>query len=146
MTAADRQARNTITTTEAFRKGEPGAIEEVLKLSFSRKFYDSSKINQLDLYIPEDYRSRSGKFGLLMPDLQSYDLIPKLEKLQVPTLIIYGSDEPAATLSGPILDQAMPNSEFMTIPGSGRFPFIEQPAHYLEVVQDFLNKEKTNKL
>lgn len=140
VTAADREARNKITATNAFRNREPAAIEEVMKLSFSRQFHDSSNINQLDLYIPGDYDKRSGKFGLLMPELQSYDLIPALQKLQIPTLVIYGSDEPADTLSGPLLNNTIPNSEFVTIRESGHFPFIEQPDAFMEAVRTFLNE------
>ena len=136
--AEDRKAREAIVTADGFDPRSPESIEKLLLLSFRNKFHDSTYADGLDLYVPDDYRKRSGLFGLLMPELQNYNLLPDLADLQIPTLIIYGSDEPAAEISGKKLDQTIPNSKMVLIKQSGHFPFIEQQKRFMEVVRDFL--------
>ena len=73
-----------------------------------------------------------------MPDLQDFDLLPQLAGLQARTLVLYGAAEPAATISGPKLDAAIPDSTLVIIAEAAHFPMVEQPAAFLKAVRDFL--------
>ncbi|MDX1640501.1 MAG: alpha/beta hydrolase [Balneolaceae bacterium] len=138
VSSKDSLKRQEIMSSDLFQTDPQKAIEQLLILSFRSQFEDPSLADSLDFYIPEDYMMRSQQFGNLMADLMNYDLHSDLEDLQVPTLLIYGGSEPAATISGSELDTIIPNSELVLMQNSGHFPFIEQPEDFLAVIQDFL--------
>lgn len=142
VTDQDRNARSEILNSDLFKNDQPKAIEKLLKASFRSEFYDPSLADSLNLYIPDDYMSRSKKFGYLGPDISSYDLHPELSKLNVPTLLMYGETEPAAKLSGTRLDSTLQNSSLKIIPKAGHFPFIERNDMVIEELRNFLTKNR----
>ena len=73
--------------------------------------------------------------GLIIGDLTSFDL---MEALSVPTLILYGEDEPGASIGGDAIAEAIPSAQRVTIPATGHFPFVEQPEAFLDAVRAFL--------
>jgi pimeloyl-ACP methyl ester carboxylesterase len=99
-----------------------------------------SLLPHLELYVPHDYAERSRQFGFMMKDLMSFDFTADLSAVTVPALIVYGDIEPAAGISGPSLDKALPNSELFVVQHSGHFPFIEQRQATMDVILDFLSK------
>lgn len=135
---ADRAERQAILATEAFAARRPEAIEKLLRLSFRPQFHDPAKLDQLDLYVPDDHPERSRQFAVLRSDLESFDLNSDLGGLTVPTLVLFGRAEPGATLGGPALHQALPVSELVIIEEAGHFPFIEQSEAFLSAVREFL--------
>ncbi|HKL17889.1 MAG TPA: alpha/beta fold hydrolase [Halalkalibaculum sp.] len=139
---ADSLQRQKIMQSRNFRENKPQAIEKLLELSFKNQFYDPENAALLDLFVPEDYMKRSRLFGNLMPYLSSYDLTDELRKLNIPTLIMYGRAEPAADISGPVLNRLITNATFTLIDESGHFPFIEQPMKFRETVSNFINDPK----
>jgi proline iminopeptidase len=124
--------------TEAFARREPAAVERALRISFLPQFHDRTRIDALRLYVPADYAKRSRQFGFMMADLLSFDLLDSLSAVTVPTLIVYGADEPAADLSGPALVEHLPRGRLVTVEGAGHFPFIERPEAFLSTVETFL--------
>jgi proline iminopeptidase len=140
ITAADSIEREAIRQTEAFARQDPEAIARMLRVSYRPQFSDTSRINELQLYVPDDYAQRSRQFAHMMVDLTDFDLHADLADVTVPTLILYGSHEPAAELSGPLLDRQLPNSELVILEGVGHFPFIEQPEAFIDAVSSFLER------
>ncbi|MDX1673124.1 MAG: alpha/beta hydrolase, partial [Balneolaceae bacterium] len=140
MTRSDSLARVEIIQSEAFRKFQPKAIEELLLLSFRNQFFDGSKVDSLDFYIPDDYMERSRKFRNLMVDLAAYDLHDQLSVVKTPTLLIYGSMEPAVEISAPRLQKELPNSTLVIMDDTGHFPFVEKPDIFLQSVRAFLHQ------
>lgn len=140
VTDADRAEMRILRQTEAFAQQRPEAIAELLRTSFKAQFHDRSLINELRIYVPDDYASRSAQFGYMRADLTSFDLQDALTGVDVPTLIIYGAAEPAAQIGGTALDESLPNSELVVIENSGHFPFIEQPDTLFATVLDFLDR------
>jgi len=136
---ADQEARQAILESEAFAAADPQAIEALLRLSFKPQFHDPSRLAELQLYVPEDYMARSRQFGNLMVDLTSYDLHERLAQIEVPTLIIYGADEPGLEIGGRALADAIPGSTLVAIDEAGHFPFIERPEEFFSAVRDFLD-------
>jgi len=124
--------------TEAFAQREPAAVEAALRVSFLPQFHDRTRIDALQLYVPPDYAERSRQFGYMMVDLLRFDLLDSLSAVTVPTLIVYGADEPAADLSGTALVEHLPRARLVTVEGAGHFPFIEQPEAFLSTVEAFL--------
>jgi proline iminopeptidase len=132
--------RNAILESEALKAREPGAIEKLMKVSFSSQFHDPAKAAALEFYIPEDYAARSQRFAALAPELEAYDLHEPLAALTVPTLVLYGEAEPGAALGGKAIADAIPGAELVLIPEAGHFPFVEQPYAFASEVRSFLGR------
>ena len=74
----------------------------------------------------------------MAPELESFDLHDGLESLDVPTLILYGGDEPGGPLGGVAIHERIAGSRYVTIDEAGHFAFIEQPDRFLGAVRAFL--------
>ena len=136
--AADRQA---IINGGALQSDDPrDAIRSLLLLSFRHQVYDTASLSKLDLYVPKDYMVRSSVFGLLGPDLASYDLYAELGKITVPTLLLYGETEHAPAIFTDKMLERLPNARLEIIDQSGHFPFLEQPARFTRTVFSFLKE------
>lgn len=138
ITLGQRMARAELMGSEAFEEERPEAIRDVLLLTFKFQFHDSTKIGGLELFVPDDYGDRARQFNLMREDLMSFDLHEELGSVTVPTLILYGADEPGAEIGGRELHESLPNSRFVVMEEAGHFPFIEQPEAFLGVVREFL--------
>ena len=134
----DTAGAGAVQTSEAFAAGEPATLETVLKLSFRSLLYDRSMADELSFHVEADYLERGRQFGFMIGDLMSYDLMTDLRNMDVPTLVLYGEDEPGATLGGEAIAEAIPGAQRVTIPAAGHFPFMEQPEVFLEAVREFL--------
>ena len=127
-----------IRESEAFLQKTPAGIEAARRFSFKLQFHDPSRIDRLDLYVPDDYMARSSRFGRMQSDLADYDLHEDLRHVQVPTLVLYGATEPSASLGGAAIHAHLPRSQLVLIQEAGHFPFIEQPKAFRGAVESFL--------
>jgi proline iminopeptidase len=134
----DRQEQMRVSGSEAFADGEPEAIAQMLRISMRAQFHNASRLSELAIYVPDDYQDRSAQLGAMGVDLEDFDFHGELERLAVPTLIIYGSAEPGGPIGGVAIDRRLPDSRLVTIPEAGHFPFLEQPQAFLEAVREFL--------
>jgi len=141
VTDEDRSAREALMATESFSAREPEAIRDLLTLTFRSQFHDRAQADRLQLFVPEDYAVRSERFGALGPELAGYDLHGRLRDVRVPTLIVYGSDEPGLAFGGSALREALPDSRLVTIDDSGHFPMLEEPSKFHRLMNDFLDLE-----
>ena len=134
----DTVGAGALRATEAFAAREPAALEAVLRHSFRSQFRVRSLAAELTFHIGEDYLERSRQFGFIIGDLTTFDLMEALRDVEVPTLILYGEDEPGASIGGDAIAEAIPSAQRVTIPASGHFPFMEQPQAFLDAVRAFL--------
>lgn len=138
ITDEQRAESQALRESEAIKGRQPAAIAKLLELSFRPQFNDPTKLDRLELYVPDDYMARSQQFGGLMVDLEAFDYHPQLAAVHVPALLLYGVDEPGAALGGAAIHRALPDSEMVSIENAGHFPFIEQPDAFLAAVRSFL--------
>ena len=134
----DTAGAGALRTTEAFAAGEPAAIGALLRHSYRSQFRDRCLAEELAFHIGEDYLQRSLQFGLIIGGLTTFDLMEALREVDVPTPILYGEDEPGASIGGDAIAEAIPGAQRVTIPATGHFPFVEQPEAFLDAVRAFL--------
>jgi 2-hydroxy-6-oxonona-2,4-dienedioate hydrolase len=70
------------------------------------------------------------------------NLEPKLGKIHVPTLIVWGKQDkiiPVEYASSFV--ESIRNSKFAEMEDCGHVPFVEQPKRFAEILLDFLNRE-----
>jgi len=134
----DTAGAGALRATEAFAAREPAAMKAVLRHSFRSQFRDRALSEELIFHIGDDYLERSRQFGFMIGDLSTFDLIEELQGVDVPTLVLYGEDEPGVSIGGDAILEAIPRAQRVTIPDTGHFPFVEQPEAFLEAVRAFL--------
>jgi proline iminopeptidase len=138
-TDGDVRDRDALMATPAFSRFEPGAIEEMMRISFRPQVQDLAVLDSLNLYFPADYAARSQQMGTLAASLSEFDIHADLAGYTGPVLLIYGEIEPGAGIGGPALVEAFPGAEIRTIQDAGHFSFAEQPVAFLEAVRGFLS-------
>ena len=132
---------NSLSSSGVLRTEDPSPyIKEMLELSFKSQMNDKANLSQLNLFVPKDYMLRSGMFGLLSADLNSFDLWANLAQVKSETLVIYGDIELGGLMHGEKLASSFTNGKFQSVPKSGHFPFIESPEDYFKKVRSFLEE------
>jgi len=138
LTPEDTVGGGALRAAQAFAAQEPAAIAAFLRHSFRSQFRDPSLAEALPFHIAEDYGERSRQFGFMIEDLIGFDLVEELPGIDVPTLVLYGEDEPGAGIGGDVIARAIPGARRVIIPAAGHFPFVEQPEAFLAAVRAFL--------
>jgi pimeloyl-ACP methyl ester carboxylesterase len=70
-----------------------------------------------------------------------HDVAEKLSAINVPTLIIHGSQDLAIDVKmAQIMNDKVPNSSLKIIEGVGHHPMLEKPEEFNKIVLDFLRK------
>lgn len=134
----DTAGMGALRASEAFRAGEPAAIEKMLRLSFRSQLADPALASSLRFHIEPDYGERSRQFGYLLPELMTYDLTGRLPDLRVPTLVVYGAAETGAVRTADTLRALLPDVRVEAVRDAGHFSFLERPEAVLPVVRGFL--------
>jgi proline iminopeptidase len=67
-----------------------------------------------------------------------YDLIPALQRLDIPTLIIYGDNDFCPMVAVSHIAEAIPGSRFVVLPDCGHFAYLEQPDQTFAIIRAFL--------
>lgn len=140
LTAEDTAERERIVSSEGFKAEDPESFADLLRLGFRRQLYDPSRIDELTLTLPPDFRERSEKFGAIAPALADFDLTEQLRAFTRPTLIVYGDAEASAGVSGPHLANTFPDARLTVLGRSGHFPYIENDAAFFATVREFVNE------
>jgi L-proline amide hydrolase len=71
--------------------------------------------------------------------LQGWDITPRLGDVQVPVLVISGEhDEATPAVVRPLVD-ALPDARWELIEDASHSTHLEQPEHFLELVEAFLS-------
>ena len=146
---ADMNRQRTIAASPAYQEGDPETVSQRYRIHFEHA-----------LAKPEDYEKlmarmrlefiRQGKEGIvkaravedrLMLDTWSkdtYDLLPKLQSVHIPTLVITGDRDFIPVEIAQHIAQAIPNARFVRLPACGHFSYMECPSEVRSALHDFL--------
>ncbi len=73
--------------------------------------------------------------------LGDYNLMPLLDRVKAPVLVIHGAADPIPIESSQAWANGMPNARLLIITGAGHMPQIEQPEIFFKAVETFLKGE-----
>jgi proline iminopeptidase len=135
----DQQKRMQIINSTAFRQNDPGALAELIKLSFAKNMARPDLVDSIQLYYPLDFAKKNASLKYLFRDLTDYDLYDACSKIVIPTLIIEG-DADLGLEAAKKLSTTIKSSALHIIPHSGHFPFIENPQLFDQLVREFLRR------
>jgi pimeloyl-ACP methyl ester carboxylesterase len=85
-----------------------------------------------------DYQAASPVMKATMSKLLSADLSDDLPKINIPTLLIWGTDDTATPLAdGKKMEKLIPDAGLIEIPG-GHWAFMERIPHIIAILRNFL--------
>ncbi|MDN7125979.1 alpha/beta fold hydrolase [Pseudidiomarina terrestris] len=88
----------------------------------------------------ERYQQRKAQYVQIAEDFRNLDQLDgRLQQIEVPTLVIWGSvDQLLDASSAEVWQQQLPQSELEIFAGVGHMPMVERPAQTAGRVQEFL--------
>ena len=106
--------------------------EDFYRLFFTTYLYDPKDVEKLNLkqIFPQDYFESLSNETVRKP----YNLVPALNVLQFPTLVIHGDTDPIPAAAV----ESIPHTQFLLIEQCGHFPFVEKPDIFFEAIRGFL--------
>ena len=145
---ADLDRQREIQATAAYRSGEPDAVVARYRLHFKPALARTEHYEQLMSAMKHAFVSQ-GREGILkawavedrlMAEtwlLKSYDLLPRLAALKIPTLVIYGDHDFIPIETSLHIGKAIPAARLTTLRGCGHFAYLECPAEVRRAIDEF---------
>lgn len=100
--------------------------------------YDPAKTEVKAASTSYHYATHNAAFGENMP---SYDLVPRLGEITVPTLVTVGRhDWRTPVQASQVIADGIPNAEMVVFEHSGHSPQLEEPELFQATVRDFLRR------
>jgi proline iminopeptidase len=75
-------------------------------------------------------------------EMGSYDLLPKLQALSIPTLVIYGDHDFIPGEIAAHIARAIPNAQLVTLRKCGHFAYLECPGEVRNACNDFFRRTR----
>lgn len=115
--------------------------QRLIQLHFRPSFYDTSDVNKLHLNLSENFFKTQELLPFLAPHEEPTPLLPQLENLHNPVLIIRGEIEAIPIEADRKLKETFSDARLVTISQSGHFPFIEKPDEFKNLILEFIKSE-----
>jgi pimeloyl-ACP methyl ester carboxylesterase len=74
-----------------------------------------------------------------------FDLVPQLEKMTVPALIIHGDEDRPCLGTGALLKRTIPSAGLMVLPKTGHTINLEEPGLFNQALQDFFSQVESGR-
>ncbi len=85
-----------------------------------------------------DYR-QAGELRATLVKVVNEDLRERMPKISQPVLLIWGEQDTATPVSdGQIMQKLIPNAQLVVLPQAGHYAYLDQPALFLQTVDQFL--------
>ncbi len=129
-----------ITRTDAFNRREPRAMEQFYRIFFRTMFYHEAMVDSLTLTLSPEYQAQSKLLIALYNDenLKTYDLLPALDSVRCPTLIVTGDHDMVPREGTEEIRDHIHGSRLVVLKDCGHFPFVEAPDDFFSAVRSFL--------
>ena len=90
-----------------------------------------------------DYNNASSIMKQILSKVVNEDLRLLLNKINAPTLLIWGENDTATPLSdAKLMDSLIPNSGLAILKGAGHFSYLEKLNEFLIIIDNFLQEDK----
>jgi proline iminopeptidase len=135
---ADMDRQRKIVASDPYKEGDPEAVAARYRLHFKPALARAADYEKLMAIMKAQFVIQ-GKDGILkaravedrlMRDtwqIDSYDLLPRLKVLNIPTLVLWGDHDFIPQEIATHIAQAIPNARMVTLKGCGHFTFLECP-------------------
>lgn len=142
---ADMERRKAISATPAYLQGDPEAVTAYYRIHFRPAFelsenYEKFMTRLSASFTKEGVLKARAVEARLMTETWSkpdYNLLPKLNTLTIPTLVISGDHDFIPALTAEHIAQAIPNARLLTLKHCGHFTYMECPVPVHETIDAF---------
>lgn len=134
----------------AYQRGDPEAVTARYRIHFRPAFQREAEYERFMQVMHAGF-VRQGSDGIdkaraiedrLIADswaLAAYDLLPKLQSLRIPTLVVVGEQDFIPVAIAEHIAGAIPHATLVTIPACGHFSYLECPAEVRKAIDGFLH-------
>jgi proline iminopeptidase len=139
-----KKEKELIKSSEDFKAKKISAYERFFQVNFKTTLFNPSLSDSLHFGLPSNYLEANKLLYLLFNDLQDYDLHPKLALVKCKVLIVRGDSDGIVKESDEKIRQSFTNAkaELIEMKNCGHFPFLEKPAEFYQIIQDFMKKSE----
>jgi proline iminopeptidase len=145
---ANAEARGTseqVSRVSRILQGEPAPSDSALKetaTAIMPLFFKHFDAEQAKAIVENTHFSAAGSNHAFATCIPSYNVLPRLSEITVPTLVLAGRDDwiTPPREGAERIHAALPNSEIVIFEDSGHFPFIEEQARFLTIVREFIER------
>lgn len=86
-----------------------------------------------------DYRTARGIMRPTFVKVVTEDLRPLMPRIKVPTLLVWGSNDPDTPLSdGREMERLIPDAGLVVLAGAGHYSYLERLSYFARIVESFL--------
>lgn len=95
---------------------------------------------RIDAAGSDDYRALPAAMKATFSKVVNEDLTPRLKRITVPTLLIWGTEDQDTPLwMAKKMEKEIPDSGLVTFPGAGHFSYLDRLGDFLVIVKHFLS-------
>lgn len=150
---ADVDRQREIMASAAYKEGDPEAVAARYRLHFKPALKRPEDYEKLMATMKAGFISQ-GKEGIvkaravedrLMRDtwqVDGYDLLPKLQTLSIPTLVISGDHDFIPGEIAAHIARALPNAQLVTLKNCGHFAYLECAGDVRNAFNDFFRRTR----
>ena len=131
-----------IVKSPGFIQGDPKIFDQFFRLVFKTYLYNVSDVNKLSL----NFSATTAKNQTTIQTFfskglfeKNYNYTRKLNKLNIPTLVIHGDVDPVPLWTEKQTAAAIPNAKLIVIKKSGHFSFVENEKQVIDEINNFIN-------
>jgi proline iminopeptidase len=139
---SDADRLNAMRASAAYQEGDPDAVAAYYRILFKQGLNRPADLEKVIARLRGSFtregvlKARAVEDRLMSDSWLSptYDLLPKLKTLKIPTLVIYSDHDfiPAATAAH--ITQSIPNARLVTLKDCGHFSYLECPVAVREEI------------
>jgi|SRR5579872_167086 len=146
----DMDEQRRIVAGDAYKQGDPQAVAARYRIHFEHALARLADYEKLMARMKASFM-RQGREGILKArgvedrlmrdtwDQSGYDLLPRLQALDIPTLVITGADDFIPSEIAGHIAHAIPHSQFVKLKACGHFSYMECPEQVRQAVSSFVS-------
>ena len=149
--ATDAEKMKALSSNAKYQQGDPDTVAEYYRSHFSMTLKQPEQLESLIASL----RASFTKEGILKANAieerlydgtwlsSDYNLLPKLEQLDIPTLVIYGDYDFIPIECAAHITKAIPGARFVLLKDCGHFSYLECPNEVRKELNDFFKYTKS---
>jgi proline iminopeptidase len=143
---ADLDRLRAVAATDGYKGGDPDTVAAYYRVHFKAALTRPEDYERLMAQMRPSFTTSEAILKArqvedrLMADtwsLDSYDLLPKLRILTIPTLVIYGDHDFIPPFAAEHIAEALPRARLVTMTGCGHFTYLECPRSVRKEIEGF---------
>jgi proline iminopeptidase len=141
----DIEMMQAIAATPGYKAGDPDTVARYYRIHYSPTIRQPELLDRLIAalrasFTPEGVLKARAIEDRLMEQIwfrSDYDLLPALQHLAIPTLVLHGDYDFIPSECAAHIAQSIPNARFVTLPNCGHFSYLEHPDEVRQAIVDF---------